>query len=105
ATVLPMAKPGPSTAQVAANIPGSVTGDDSQKAITGARGTPAASSPVISGRTVTPQTGVTAPIAEARAIIATGRLWKERAVTVAAPLAVTQADSSSPNPIMGATSR
>ena len=44
---------------------GSVTGEASQKAITGASVTPDDSNPAISGSTVTPHTGVTAPIADA----------------------------------------
>ncbi|GFE52035.1 hypothetical protein So717_37880 [Roseobacter cerasinus] len=44
---------------------GSVIGEDSQNAMIGASGTPAASNPAIKGNTVTPQTGVMAPISDA----------------------------------------
>jgi hypothetical protein len=80
-----------------------VTGEDSQNAIIGANGTPDARSPVMSGRMVTPQTGVIVPTTEAITIIVVGRPSNRFAVTFPAPLAATQADSRSPPPINGAT--
>ena len=102
--IFPMAKAGPRTAHVTANIAGSVTGEESQNAMMGASGTPAASNPVINGSTVTPQTGVTAPIADAITIVEAGRPWNHFAVTAPAPLAATHADRISPIAIVGATS-
>lgn len=104
-TVFPMAKAGPRMAHVTANIAGSVTGEESQNAMMGASGTPAARNPVISGSTVTPQTGVTEPIADATTIVEAGRPSNHFAVTAPAPLAATHADRTSPIAIIGATAR
>ena len=98
-----MANSSPRVAAVTASMAGSVMGDDSQKAITGASGTPAASSPAISGRTVTPQTGVTAPIAEANRMTFSMCPANMRAMPSPAPLAMIQAASRIPGITMGAT--
>ncbi len=65
ASVFATAKSNPRVATVTENITGSVTGDDNQNAITGASGTPDANNPDMSGKTVTPQTGITAPTIDA----------------------------------------
>ncbi|HUF44700.1 MAG TPA: hypothetical protein VMN43_05115 [Aestuariivirgaceae bacterium] len=54
--------------------------------MTGASGTPAVSSPAISGRTVMPHTGVSAPIAAAMRIIVGSRPVNDRAISPVAPL-------------------
>jgi hypothetical protein len=92
ATIFPMAKAGPRMAHVTANIAGSVTGDESQNAMTGASGTPAARNPVIRS-TVTPHTGVIAPIAEAITIVEAGRPSNHFAATAPAPLATPRTSS------------
>ena len=69
----------------------------------GASGTPAARSPAISGRTVTPQTGVTAPISEAAITARRVRPSNARAMWLSAPLAMIQAARRMPGRTMGAT--
>ena len=81
-----------------------MTGEESQNAMMGASGTPAIRNPVISGSTVTPQTGVTEPIADAITIVEAGRPSNHFAVTAPAPLAATHADRTGPIAIVGATS-
>ena len=83
---------------------GSVTGDDSQNAITGANGTPEASRPVINGNTVIPQTGVIAPIVEASRIAFNGLPSNACLIRLPAPLAFTHADTIIPGTTSGATS-
>jgi hypothetical protein len=61
AKVLAMAKGTPSTAAVRMNISGSMIGEAIQKAITGASGTPAASSAATIGTTPHEQKGDSAP--------------------------------------------
>lgn len=105
ANIFPMANPGPRSAHVAMSIVGPVTGEESQNAIMGASGTPDARNPVVSGNTVTPHTGVTVPMPDAITTVATGRPLNHRAVMVAAPLAATHAERTSPTAIISATSR
>ena len=62
ATVLAMAKSGPMIPPVIIIMLGSVTGDETQKAMMGARGTPRRRREAMRGRTPRPHTGVTAPI-------------------------------------------
>jgi hypothetical protein len=83
---------------------GSVTGDDSQNAITGANGTPDASRPVINGNTVIPQTGVIAPIVEASKIDFHGVPSSACLMRPPAPLALTHADTIIPGTTSGTTS-
>jgi hypothetical protein len=104
ATIFPMAKAVPRTAHVTANIAGSVTGEESQNAMMGASGTPAARNPVINGSTVTPQTGVTEPIADAITMVEAGRPSNHLAVTAPARLAATHAERTSATAIVVATS-
>ena len=101
---MPTAKPAPRVAAVVASMAGSVTGEDSQNAMTGANGTPEASRPAIRGRTVTPQTGVTAPTAEATTTVRTTLPSNASAIRPPAPLAMTQADRIMPGMTRGATS-
>ncbi len=54
------------------NIAGSISGEASQKAITGASGTPIESSAAINGMTPQEQKGDSAPISAALTIIVTG---------------------------------
>ncbi len=63
ATVLAIANGTPRMLAVMRSIAGSVTGDDSQNAMTGASGSPRRRSAAISGSTPSPQTGVRAPAA------------------------------------------
>src|SRR5690606_8237474 len=79
-------------------------GEESQNAMMGASGTPAARNPVINGSTVTPQTGVIEPIADAITIVEAGRPSNHLAVTAPAPLAATHAARRSPTAIIGPTS-
>ena len=73
---------------VSRNIEGSISGDASQNAITGASGTPIASSAAISGITPQEQNGDSAPI-RAAATIMVGRLpVNARAISASAPLAL-----------------
>ena len=64
-----------------AKISGSIVGEATQKAITGARGTPAIKSPATSGMTVQEQNGLNAPTAVARSIETPTR-W-EKALRIA----------------------
>ena len=86
-------------------IVGPVIGEESQNAMMGASGTPDARNPVVRGNTVTPHTGVTAPIPEAITTVAKGRPLNHRAAMVAAPLAATHAEMNSPTAIINATSK
>ena len=103
ARVLPTAKLTPSVATVVASIAGSVIGDASQKAMTGANGIPAASKPAIKGNIVMPQTGVIAPIAEATITVGKSLPSNARAIWASAPLAMTQAVRTIPGTTTGAT--
>ena len=70
------------------NCDGSINGDASQKAITGASGTPVASSAAITGMTPQEQNGDSAPVRLARMIMYAGRPVKARAIRFSAPLAL-----------------
>ncbi len=72
ASVLAMANGGPSTPMVTTTMLGPITGDDTQKAITGASGRPRRSSAAISGSTPRPQTGVSVPARLASTTARTG---------------------------------
>src|ERR1700756_1621388 len=63
------AKPVPRVPAAMKNCVGSINGDEIQKAITGANGTPALRSPATSGITPQEQNGSRAPINEATTII------------------------------------
>jgi hypothetical protein len=86
--VLAMAKSRLMPAAVRMNISGSMIGDDTQKAITGARGTPAASMPAITGITPHEQNGDSAPANEAAMIATVVLPAKARAINWSAPLAL-----------------
>jgi hypothetical protein len=67
------------------NISGSIEGDASQKDMTGARGTPPASSAHITGITPQEQKGLKAPISVASNIDMTGRPLNARPIFFDAP--------------------
>ena len=69
------------------NCEGSINGDASQNAMTGANGTPATSNAAITGMTPQEQNGESAPIRLARTIMDSGRPVKARAIRFSAPLA------------------
>ena len=70
------------------NIDGSISGEASQNAITGASGTPVASSAAITGMTPQEQNGDSAPIRLATTIMTAGRPVNARAIRFSAPLAL-----------------
>jgi len=73
-------KSSPKMGLIKKNIWGSIKGDAIQKAITGARGTPAANRPAINGITPHEQKGESAPKAAAIIIARTG--WPEKTVAI-----------------------
>ncbi len=91
ASVLAIANGVPSTAAVRTNMDGSISGEASQKAITGASGTPMASRAAISGITPHEQKGDNAPMPAAKTIIALVRPVNARAIKLSAPLAAAYA--------------
>ena len=103
ASVLPIAKLRPRVAAVVASIAGSVTGEDSQNAMIGASGTPAASNPAIKGSTVTPHTGVMAPKSDAANTVRSVLPSNAPAMWASAPLAMIQAARTMPGMTIGAT--
>ena len=103
ASILPIANDQPSVATVADRSAGPVIGDDSQNAITGASGTPPANNPAISGRTVTPQTGSSAPTTEDARTVQAVLPLNTAATWPPAPLAMIQAVSTTPGITMGVT--
>ena len=70
------------------NCEGSINGEASQNAITGASGTPVASSAAITGMTPQEQNGESAPIRLAKTIMISARPVKARAIRFSAPLAL-----------------
>ncbi len=70
------------------NIDGSISGEDSQNAITAASGTPDASRAAITGMTPHEQNGDSAPIRLANTTIAAAFPAKARAIRFSAPLAL-----------------
>ena len=74
-------------AAVNMNISGSMMGDDTQNAITGAKGTPDASIPAITGITPQEQNGESAPANETAKMAAVVLPEKARAINWSAPLA------------------
>ena len=91
ATVLAPAKPRPTPAAVSTNISGSMIGDASQKAMTGASGTPARSIAAMRGMTPHEQNGDRAPTTAARTTVRPGLPEKARAIRRSAPLAAAYA--------------
>ena len=85
---------------------GSVTGDDNQNAMAGATMPTemAARRPAINGNTVTPQTGVSAPIVDASKTARSGTPSKASRIPAPAPLALTQAEIRIPGTTRGDTS-
>jgi hypothetical protein len=75
---------------VSTNIDGSIRGEASQNAMTGASGTPMARSAAISGITPQEQKGESAPASAPIAIIAAGAPVKARAISPSAPVAPAQ---------------
>ena len=90
AMVLVMAKSAPSTAEVMKNMLGSMIGEAIQNAMTGAKGTPAASRPAISGTTPQEQNGDSAPNRAAAMIVLAGLPVKTSATCLSRPVAVAQ---------------
>ena len=74
-------------AAVRINISGSIIGDETQNAMTGARGTPLASIAAINGITPQGQDGDSAPAKDAAKIVITGLPEKARAISPSAPVA------------------
>jgi hypothetical protein len=70
------------------NISGSIIGDETQNAMTGARGTPLANMAAINGMTPQEQNGERAPAKDAAAIVITGLPEKVRAMSLSAPVAL-----------------
>ena len=70
------------------NIDGSISGDASQKAMTGARGTPLASKAAMRGITPHEQKGDNAPMRLANTTIISKRPAKARAIRFSAPVAL-----------------
>ena len=81
----------PSVAAVNANMFGSISGELSQKAITGASGTSAASRPAITGMTPQEQNGDSAPITAASMIMRVGLPVNALATSPSSPLALAKA--------------
>ena len=71
-----------------ANIDGSISGEASQKAITGASGTPEARRAAMMGMTPHEQNGDSAPIRLAKTTIISARPEKALAIRFSAPVAL-----------------
>ena len=91
AMVLAMAKSIPSVPLVNINIDGSIKGEASQNAITGASGTPIESKAAISGITPQEQKGDMAPPTAARKIMVNVLPRNAAAIRLSAPVAFTYA--------------
>ena len=91
ATVFATANPVPIPAAVRTNISGSMTGEASQNAMTGASGTPAWSIAAISGMTPQEQNGESAPKRAASVTVRSGLPEKTRATSRSDPLAAAYA--------------
>ena len=81
-----MAKGQPSALAVIRSVGGSISGDESQKAITAESGAPSARSPAMKGMTSQEQNGANPPKSAASRIIRPSRPWKARATSASAPV-------------------
>ena len=86
--VLPAAKSVPSVPSVSTNMDGSISGEDSQNAITAGSGTPMLSRAAIRGITPQEQKGERPPMSADATIIMTTWPLKARAIRLSAPVAV-----------------
>ena len=87
ATDFAIAKSHPRPLAVIRNIGGSIMGDESQKAITAAKGVPIASNAAMNGTTSHEQNGISPPTRDARIIMRYSLPWKAFPTTLSAPVA------------------
>ena len=105
AAVLPMANGQPSAPAVMRRAAGSISGEDSQNAITAETGVPSASSAAMNGITSQEQKGVSPPTSAASTIIRLSRPTKARATSVSAPVAFSTATASTAKAMKGRVCR